>query len=115
MKHSFRSKSIIQLLETWIYLWEYWVNNWALSKEQSLKVLEIMKDQSILVLWWDICTIDDTWFHYDYSNWSYDKDETKSNKENTIDSVNKALKYIESYPVKWYTYFILAPENKEKI
>lgn len=65
---------------------------WALKDSEA--VLEYMYSNKQLVLGGDILNSE---FEYTYDNWFYNKDKSKSNEENSKQSVKFAIQYIVKY------------------
>ena len=103
---------IVEILKNGIPLREIGINNWALSKNETLEAIDKFKKLGIPVLGGDVCQKIDSVMRLSYDNWYCNKNEEETIEEFTIRSCKKAKTYIEVFPINkpGKTYFVIVPD-----
>lgn len=76
------------------------VNNWALSKESALKVLNKLEQLQVAVLGGDVCELIGDIIQYNYDSWHCDQGQGELNNEFVLRSIATAKQYIKDYKVE---------------
>lgn len=69
-------------------------NETAWKIKDATSVLKNMCSKDLIVLGGDILDLE---LDYTYDNWFYNTDQSKDKKENSIRSIQKAVKYVDDY------------------
>ncbi|MGE5409829.1 MAG: Imm40 family immunity protein [Clostridiales bacterium] len=111
------SYKIDQILRIGIWLGEFGINNWALTKPQALKVLEQFESSNIAVLGGDVYEREGNHFQIIYDNWCCDPLPNDTKAEYIKRTIEKARIYIEQYNTNSprQIYFTFVPTEEENI
>ncbi|MBN2433833.1 MAG: hypothetical protein JXK07_01050 [Spirochaetes bacterium] len=104
------SKEIDEILSCGLPLNDYGVNNWALSREDVFKVLDIFLKRKISILGGDVYRIVKGELEITYDNWYFDKFLYESKDSYLIRSINETYNYINQYKIKKDVYFAIVPD-----
>jgi len=102
-----KENTIKTILEYGIALHEQGIHNWALKKEQALEAIKEIKEKKMIILGGDVLEKNKDAFDHNYDNWYYDPNVNISIEENSKQSINKTIDYLENYKTLDNTYFIL--------
>lgn len=102
------SKNIDEVLKVGVWLGEYGINNWALTKSQALEALDKLLVLRIAVLGGDVVEAKD-YIRPNYDSWSSDPQPGERNEEYLKRSIEESKSYIEQYPayIPGRNYFVL--------
>ena len=95
------------ILNIGISLHQMGINNWALTKEQALLVLDTLKNKMIPVLGGDIYTIVNEFPIPSYDNWFCNKNKNETISDYSERSINIAIQYIKNYQSNQKVFFVL--------
>ncbi|RII26466.1 MAG: hypothetical protein CXR30_16435 [Geobacter sp.] len=93
-------------------LFQIGINNWALTKEDALLVLDKLLEIQVPILGGDVYHKNGETFHSNYDNWYCDQIEGELNSDYVTRSIDVARQYIINYQVETSNtvYFALIPE-----
>ncbi len=91
------SVKIESVISCGLSLHDLGVNNWALSKEQALRVLDMFEMQNIAVLGGDVYEMINSLPSSNYDNWCCDQNANESLDEYVSRSNDYAKRYIRNY------------------
>ena len=90
-----------EILKAGHSLSEIGVNNWALPYDKALNALPQFEKWGIPVLGGDVCESIDGIFQYTCDNWYCDQEDTESNSDFVIRSVEKAKTFILNFKTEY--------------
>ncbi len=93
------SDTIDNLLKNGLSLKEIGVNNWALRKNDALKVLQKFEEMQVAILGGDVCELKDGIIQYNYDSWHCDRLKEESDHDFVMRSIQDTKRYIEVYTV----------------
>ena len=103
-------KKVESIISCGMALHDTGVNNWALTKQQALSVLDKFEAEKIYVLGGDVYELVDGELESNYDNWYCDR-ETDELLENYITrSINKARSYIANYNRPKQNFFVFVTD-----
>lgn len=83
--------------------------NWALTKEQALAAIGLLRDANYILLGGDVLNGPEKNFSHAYADW-YFEPSSPPVPDDLSSSALRALSYVEDYPVE-DVYFVLVPRS----
>lgn len=103
------SSKIDNILNIGISLHDSYINNWALTKDQVLDVLQKFEVEGIAILGGDVMDGTGGQIGYESSSWHSDKKKDEEYSDFVKRSIKETREYINKYSISNNTYFILTP------
>ena len=92
------TKIVKDRLSCGIALNHFGINNWALTKEQVLDLLNEFKRYNVIILGGDIIKLKKEDVEYTYDNWSCNKRKKETCEDYCKRSIDTTVHYLSNYP-----------------
>jgi hypothetical protein len=76
------------------------VNEWAFPYNEARILLNYLSENGNMILGGDVLKADSNSLSYNFDNWYYNQDKSKSKEENIKNSYLKAIMYLDTYNKK---------------
>ncbi len=103
------SNKIDNILNVGIGLHDSYINNWALTKDQVLDVLQKLEVEGIAIFGGDVMVETGGQIGFESSSWHSDIKKDEKYSDFVKRSIQETKGYINKYPISNVTYFILVP------
>ncbi len=103
------SKRIDSILQIGIYLEDFHIYNWALTKDQALNILDELEKIQAAIVGGDVLRNENHVYSYTGDSWYCNRESGEPFNSYVQRSISKARDYIAKYPVDENTYFNFVP------
>jgi hypothetical protein len=101
------SNKIDNILNVGISLHDSYINNWALTKDHVLDVLQKFEVEGIAIFGGDVMDGAGGQIGFESSSWHSDKKKDEKYSDFVKRSIKETREYVNKYPISNNTYFIL--------
>ena len=92
-------EKLYNILKLGCSLHDVGVSNWAFTKGEALHVLELFLREGIAILGGDVYIKYNEIFEPNYDSWFCDKNDSESEKDFLLRSIEKSISYIKKYQI----------------